>query len=253
MKNIYKENIYAFFIIPILFWAGIAYGESMSGAVYRLDSDSLNFAGDNSSSEFYTLDDTMGEISTGDTSSENYILSAGLQQTETSIMSISVTDTNMTLSPELGGLTGGYSDASTGVSIITDNIAGYALYIKSESSPSLQSAGDSLADYAPSGAVPDYDYIVAFGASNFGFSPEGPDIDTRYKDDGLDCGTGSLDSNDKCWDGLSSVQTLISGSGSRNNPLGATTTLKFRAGVGANRIQVAGFYYATTTITAIAL
>jgi hypothetical protein len=226
----------------------------MTGGVYEMESDSINFGGERSSSENYNLDDTTGDSSSGPSSGDIYSMDAGFLQTDSSYtISLSISDTILTMSPSLGGITGGYSNSSVDVVVITDNEAGYDLFIKSEASPALVSGNDSLADYVPAGAVPDYEYSVGFGDSNFGFSPEGNDIVSRFKDNGENCGTGNLDTPDACWDGLSTSQINISKSSSANAPGGATTTIKFRAGVGANRVQIEGLYYATTTVTAIML
>lgn len=226
----------------------------MTGTVYKMDSDSLNFAGERSVSEAYYLDDTLGEAGTGQASGTEYSISAGFLQTDdTSTMSLSLSDTALTMSPSLGGLTGGFSDSSTTVNVVTDSSSGYILYIKSSANPTLQSDIDSLNDYSPSEEVPDYEYSVSLGQSNFGFSPEGADIDVRYKNDGESCGTGSSDASEKCWDGLVTTDIMVSSSNIANNPTGTDTVLRFRAGVGANRVQSPGWYYATTTITAVML
>ena len=67
------------------------------------------------------------------------------------------------------------------------------------------------------------------------------------------CGTGSTDTVDSCWDGIATTEKVISRSTSANHPIGATTTVKFRAESGPNHVQSPGVYTATTTLTAIAL
>lgn len=242
-----------FFITTFfLFVSNIAYGGVMTGSAYKVDFDSMNFAGNLSTTSIYSLDDTLGEIASGTTTGAIYKNSAGfLQKQDSSVISVSVSSTGITMSPSLGGLTGGYSNGSSEINISTDNPTGYSLYIQSGVSPSLNSSNDNFADFAPSGAVPDFDFSVAPSMSNFGFTVEGSDINSNFKDNGSACGTGSLDAVDKCWNGLSTSQKVIAGSTQSNDLIGAITILKFRAGVGNERVQKNSTYYATTTITIV--
>lgn len=69
--------------------------------------------------------------------------------------------------------------------------------------------------------------------SIFAFSPEGEDVASRYLDDGESCGVvGGIDSNDRCWDGLSVLGAVISERYFPTPATGATTTLRFSAGIG---------------------
>lgn len=52
----------------------------MSSGKYKIQSDSMNFGGTRSSSFKYKLEDTKGEIATGDSSSGSYKINAGYQQ-----------------------------------------------------------------------------------------------------------------------------------------------------------------------------
>ncbi|MEI6297120.1 MAG: hypothetical protein WCO84_05805 [bacterium] len=221
--------------------------------MYSLDSDSINFSGGNSVNSNFDLDSTIGEISSGTSSSALYALStAGFLQQDSSTISLSLSENNVTMSPSLGGLTGGYSNGSVSLNVVTDSTSGYTLFVQTEGSPALQSVDDSFANYSPSGSNPDYDYSVVAGQSNFGFSVEGGDINSRFKDNGSVCSAGSYDTSGKCWDGFSTSVKVIAGSNASNGPTGTETVLKFRAGVGAGKAQKQGDYYATTTITAVA-
>lgn len=231
-------------------------GGAMTGGTYKIDSDSLNAGGiDYSFSGDNQIMDTMGEIATGDSSSTNFSLSAGYRQMEESSISLSVDNQSVDLLPALGGLTGGTSTGQTIITVTTDNSSGYSLMVQATTSPALSSTNDSFADYVPSGVEPDYDFILSVGQSVFAFTPEGVDIVDRYLDDGAStCGVVSgTDSLGRCWDGFSTSTRIISSKNTATSQLGATTTLVFLAGIGANRGQVEGTYFATTTITAIAL
>lgn len=245
-----------FLILLFTFFAfvfHIAYGEVMTGSVYKMDFDSINFAGERSSSTVYSLEDTLGEIATGNSSSTVYKLEAGYEMAGEDSVSLSVSPNDITMSPALGGLSGGTSNGMAEVNVSTNSPAGYGLYVATEETPTLTSQYDSFADYSPTGAAPDYDFNVAASESKFGFTAEGPDIVARYHNSGTTCGTGSSDATYQCWDGLSTTLRQVAASGAANDPTGATTTVRFRAGVGESRVQKAGTYHATTTVTAIAL
>lgn len=162
---------------------------------------------------------------------------------------------DVTMDTSLGGLTGGTSNGQTAATVITDSAAGYALYIKASSSPALQgnTHGDSIDNYTPAGANPDFAFSVAATAAEFGFSPEGTDIVQKYKDDTSACNTGSSDTANACWNALSTSNDQISGRTSANHPSGTATTIKFRVGIGVSQVTVADTYTATTTLTATAL
>lgn len=162
---------------------------------------------------------------------------------------------DVTMSPQLGGLSGGTSNGSTATTVTTDSPAGYQLSIKASSTPAMQgdSAGGTIADYTPAGADPDFMFSVAVTAAEFGFSPEGTDIAQKFKDDGASCNTGSGDTADRCWNALSTSNQTISSRSSANTPSGIATTIKFRITLGASHFQLEDTYTATTTITAVAL
>jgi hypothetical protein len=255
MKMISKK----IFIIPVVALVAVLAGSvlgAMTGGTYKIDSDSINAGGiDYAVSGDNQIMDTLGEIATGHSTSTNFLLSAGYRQTEESSISLGVSSQDIDLLPNLGGLIGGTSTGQTVITVTTDNSAGYSLLVQAETSPALSSPNDSFADYSPAGAVPDYNFILSIGESVFAFTPEGVDIVDRYRDDGAStCGiVDGVDSSGRCWDGLSTSTRMISSKSIATSQLGATTTLVLMAGIGANRAQVGGTYFATTTITAVAL
>lgn len=225
--------------------------DTMQSTGYKIQSDSINFGGGLSTSTNYKTEDTLGEIATGNSSSTNYLLKAGYQQMTGSY--ISITDASDTSLPNVGGISGGSSSGSLGWTVTTDNAAGYSLSIAAATSPALKSPLASFADYTPGGADPDYSFSIVSTASAFGFSPEGTDILAKYKDNGSACNTGSSDTADKCWDGFSTVEKMISQRASGNHPSGTLTTVKLRAEVGADHIQENGAYTTTLSVTAVTL
>jgi hypothetical protein len=230
----------------------IVHAETMSSTNYHIQSDSLNFGGNRSTSASYISEDTAGEIATGPSSSSNFSLKAGYQQMQEIYLSVTAV-ADVAMSPAIGGVTGGTSNGSTAFTVTTDNQAGYTVAIKASSSPALVSSLGSFADYAPAGGVPEFTFVNDPTESSFAFSPEGVDIDQRYKDFGGVCNTGSGDTSLSCWDGLSTSDRTIVSRTSANHPNGTATTIRFRAASGSNHIQVEGEYTATSTITILPL
>lgn len=252
-KIVINQSLFFGFTIMILF--GLTFSvkaQVMSSTNYKLESDSVNFGGNRSSSGSYTVEDTLGEIATGISSSTNYTVWAGYQQVS-DINIYVVPAGNVSMSPNIPGLTGGSSDGQTTTTVTTDNPAGYAIAMKAQSSPALITSYDSFADYAPAGLVPDYTFNNPSSDSSFAFTVEGNDIATRYKNSGLTCGVGSDDDVDACWDGLSTTNRTIVSRNSSNQPVGTVTTIKFHAASGSSHVQEDGVYVATTTITVTSL
>lgn len=233
-------------------WVTIASAQAMQSASYRIQDDSINIGGGYSSSTSYRMQDTVGEVGTGDSSSTNYAVHAGYQQMQESYLALSGA-TNVTLSPSIGGITGGTSDGSTVLTATTDDYAGYQMTITASTSPAMQSGANTISDYSPSGAAPDFSFSTGAGQARFGFSPEGADIASRYKDNGAACNTGSSDASLSCWDGVSTTPITIATRSSANHPNGTATTIRFRVGIGGSVSQAPGTYTATTTVTLVAL
>ncbi len=224
----------------------------MQSGAYRLDSDSVNFGGGFSQSASYNQESTMGEIATGYSGSSGYNLHAGYQQMSDVFISISPA-TDIVLSPDLGSTSEGLSDGATSVVVTTDSPAGYEMFVSASTAPALSSADDSFADYPPALSIPDLVFNNAPAQSRFAFSPFGSDVVQRFLNDGAVCDAGALSALDECWDGLAVAPALIAKSLLPNNPLGEATTLSFRAGIGAGKVQTPGLYEAEVVLTAIAL
>jgi hypothetical protein len=238
----------------VLVVLGVTEAQVMQSASYQIQSDSLNIGGGNSTSTNYILESTAGEVATGPSDSETYSVNAGFQQMNSLYIALSGA-TNVVMDDTISGVTGGAANGSTTVTVITDSPGGYALTISSENDPAMQKGGDTIADYDPVGSDPGFDFTYDSGEAWFGFSPEGVDITSQFKDDGgSTCGGGgSLDTHLKCWEGLSTGGQTIAQGISSNHPTGATTTVYFQVGIGDGVNQAPGFYVATTTITALAL
>ena len=254
LTHIVYRRFGSFVLITLFVGVPLASAQVMQSGNYQIEFDSMNTAGNRSTSASYVLEDTVGEIATGQSSSTDFQIRAGYQQMNETYLALNNVQ-DVTLTPAIGGVTGGVANGSSTVIVTTDNLAGYELSIVASSSPAMQSNEtlDTIANYTPVGVNPDFVFAVDATTSEFAFTPEGSDIAQRYLDDTASCGTGSNDTTDACWDALTTSNTLIANRTSSNHPDGSTTTLKFRVEVGSSAAQVAGSYTATSTITVIAL
>lgn len=224
---------------------------------YRIQQDSVNFGGtEDSASASYKVRDTAGEIASGPSSSASYNLYAGYRQMDEVYISIT-SPLDVTLTPSIGGITGGTGNGYAEWTVITDDPAGYSLTIKASSSPALISGSNSFADYTPVGGKsgnPDFAWGIDNADSEFGFTPEGNDIVQKFLDNGgSPCNAGSTDTASACWYYASTTEQTISQSALPNHPSGTLTRVRFRATSGSSHVQIEGTYTATTTVTALSL
>ncbi len=247
------KNITIFFLmLGLLSSIDIVLAQTMTSGTYKIQSDSLNFGGNRSTSTSYAIEDTAGEVATGESQSSLFKIKAGYQQMQEVILSMTAA-ADVTMSPAIGGVTGGTANGATSFTVITDNPAGYIVTIKASTSPALQSPLDSFADYGAPASSPDFALVVSPTASAFAFTPEGTDIAASFKDDGLDCNVGSGDTSMACWAGLSTSAQTIVRRASANHTSGTLTTINFIARSGSSHVQTAGTYVATTTLTLLPL
>lgn len=123
--------------------------------------------------------------------------------------------------------------------VITNNTSGYRFDIKASSSPAMRcSSGgcavnsDSFADYTPATADVPEAWSVAASASEFGISASGTAASSSFN-------VGQLYYN------LTTGYRQVAGSNSQTT--GATTSVIYRAEIGASKVQPTGVYTATTT------
>lgn len=230
----------------------LAWGYVASSTNYRLQSDSLNFAGSRSTSTNFVMEDTVGEIGTGTSTSASYNVHAGYQAMQGGSLSIS-SPADVTLTGTITNTAGGQADGSAAWTVITDNSAGYTLAIKASASPAFVSGSNSFADYTPASSDPDFTWSVAASSKEFGFTPEGDDIVAKYKDDGASCNTGSGTTASACWDDLTTSDQTISQRASATGGSGVSTTVRFRAEAGASSAPATGTYSAAVTLVLTAL
>ncbi len=230
---------------------GVGEAQVRSSGNYQIQSDSINVGGGLSTSTSYTQESTVGEIATGPADSTSYALRAGYQQMQEVYLSLMVSGDVLML-PSLPGITGGTANGSTTFTVLTDSPSGYQLSVQAENDPAMQYGAYSITDY-DAGAEPDFSFIVGGGAALFGYTPEGVDVAPAFLDDGGVCGITTQDTPLACWDGLTTTARSIAVGEGANHPLGATTTVHFRVGVGSSAGVVPGVYTATTTVTALPL
>lgn len=238
--------------VALLFVVDITTAQVRSSTNYQLQSDSLNAGGGLSTSSSYRQESTVGEITTGRSTSSSYSLRAGYQQMQEVYLSLSTTG-DVVMTPDLPGITGGTSNGSTTFTVITDSPSGYRLTIEAENGPAMQSGANTIDDY-DAGADPDFSFITGASDAHFGFTPEGVDIVSAFLDNGATCNIGGTqDTALSCWDGLATSPTTIAEGSGSNHPSGATTNVSFRVGIGSGAGVIAGVYTATTTVTALPL
>jgi hypothetical protein len=239
-------------------------GAEMSSDNYNIWPDDINSGGtDYQLSDNYKVSDTIGGMSTGSTSSSNYGLKAGYRQMDETYLAVS-SPSNVNMSPDIPGITGGISTGDAIWTVTTDSPAGYSMNIRASTSPAMQGQnhGDKFADYTEQiSGVPDYNWSIADSTAEFGYSIEGNDVVQLFQDNGLDsCNVGSNNTIDKCWYCFSITNQIIASSSSGNHPSGTGTTVKMKAqlynqdGIPNNEegMLIEDSYQATITVTVIA-
>lgn len=232
----------------------IGFAQVRSSTNYQLQSDSINIGGGLSSSTNFVQESTVGEIATGPSDSSSYSLRAGYQQMQEVFLSL-VPPSSVLMDPDISGIGGGTSNGSTSFNVVTDSPSGYQVTITAEDDPAMVRNGGSetIEDY-PATATPDFSFTFGSAEALFGITAEGPDIHSTFRDNGALCNVGIGDTIDACWRGLNEQNNIVVARDTDANiPAGATTTLKFRVGVGSTAGVIAGTYVATTTITALPL
>jgi hypothetical protein len=252
-KKIFLVSIFSALlagIFPIL----VLGQPDMTSTNYRVWESTVNVGGqDIQTSTSYDLRESIGEAVVGESTSTSYKLKMGYQPMLESYLSLSVSTDSVVLLPSIGGVTGGTATGNFFATVITDNVAGYSLFINASTSPALKVGSYSFADYTPTVAnTPDYNWSIIATTSEFGFSPEGTDITQTFKDNGSTCATSTQDMPDKCWYNFTTTTQQVSQLYSANYPAGGTTTIKLQAQAGSSRMQEPGIYQAQIMTTAIA-
>jgi len=254
MKNILKIFLLGIAVIlsNIVFLNSLnAY--VMQSANYQIQSDDLSPSGGSWSSVNYIFKDSLGEVSTGPTTSTSYAMRAGYQEMQETYLSISSPGT-LAMTPSIPGISGGTANASGTFNVICDNSAGFSMTLNASTLHSMMATGDPTFYFANYTATPSYTWNVYSGEAQFGYTVEPEttgDTATAFLDDNSNnCGTGNYNGTGNCWAGFdgTNVTTVINRS-VRTDVVGEDEVVKFRA-QSNNSFLESGTYAATITATA---
>lgn len=226
----YFTVIFACALLPV---ASPALAYVASSSHYRIQADSINFGGGISSSSDYSVKDTLGESGIGIGTGGANDVRAGYRHMLESGISVSA-PASIAMSPDIVGKAGGggtrTANGSGIIKVITDDPAGYLMYVKAATTPALASGENSFADYVEAAT-----WEVSSANSSFGFNVSG------------------LHAVSANWFGFSTLNKKIAESNNSNQPTGTDTTLNVRATIGADKKQAAGNYVANLTVTVLPL
>ena len=182
-----------------------------------------------------------------------------ISQTTTTEISFSTFASNVTLSPSLGGITGGTANGQTQVVVTTNDIIGYNMTIQASTSLGMQGTASST-NYIPaySTTTPDYNFVLPANTARFGYTVNASttgDVVQFFRNNGTICNqSGGTSNGSNCWIGATTTAVTIVNRNLPTQAPGATTTLYFRVGIAANPIPAIpnDTYVATSTLTATA-
>lgn len=180
-------------------------------------------------------------------------------QAVTAEISFSTASADVSMTPSLGGVTGGVSNGTTTVVVLTNRNTGYTMTIKASTSPAMRGnvSGATIADYTPAAAgIPDYTYSVPSG-QEFGYTVSASttsDLAQKFLDNGSNtCNTGSADTGGAgtCWYGLSTTATSTIVRNTATSASGSTSSVVFKLTINSGSIVTEDTYNATATLTAV--
>lgn len=158
---------------------------------------------------------------------------------------------DVTMAPNIGLTTNG-SIGDSSWTVKTNDGNGYTLAVKASTSPALQSATSSFADYTEASAgVPEL-WSVGSGDKEFGYSAYGTDSSTATWGTSASCGSAGTPAAAEKYVGFTTSDKTIATRTSVTPVAGIDTTICFAAeqnGVYADQ----GAYTATITATATVL
>ena len=182
-------------------------------------------------------------------------------QTVTSEISFAEEPADVTMSPSLGGITGGNSYGSTTVRVVTNDSAGFNMTLIASSTASgnaLQgnSEGGSIPNFGQTATtVPEFSFTVAANRAAFGYTVTASttaDLASGFLDNGTLCGVGSSDNVGACWAHPSTTARTIVNRTTETAASGSTSTIAFRVTINTNPVPAIpeDTYVATMTLTA---
>jgi len=182
--------------------------------------------------------------------------------TQTVTAEISITSPgDVTMSPSIPGMTGSGGVPSTGSAtwtVITNNIQGFSMTIKSSTTPAMR--GDATSDYFDDYTttnlnIPDHIWGILSDAAEFGYTVEPETVaDTvqLFRDNGTFCNQPGIQNQiDRCWlNASTSAVTIINRTASTTSS-GEAEVVKFQVEQGASTFKLEDTYTATTTVTVV--
>ncbi len=183
-----------------------------------------------------------------------------ITQVVTAEISFSVPPSNVTMSGQLAGLTGGTSNGQTQLIVTTNSTTGYNMTIVASSSPAMQgnTGGGTIPNYTPASAsIPDYAFSVGANTGEFAYTISASttsDLAQKFLDNASVCNAGSADTSGStsCWYNMTTVATSTINRSTATAASGATSTIFFRVQITANPSPTipSATYVATSTLTA---
>lgn len=186
----------------------------------------------------------------------------------TAEISFSASTTDVTMSPSLSGVTGGYASGTAQALVLTNNATGYNMDIRFGTSTSHTVAkmlgatnGGYINDYSLAGAPttsPDFTFSIGGAGTPGEFAytvtaSDSGDVDANFLDNGTNCGQagGSMTTN-RCWMTPSSTDYRIIDRSTATPDSSSTSTIQFLVAVpnSPNPALPNDFYTATVTLTA---
>jgi hypothetical protein len=247
-----KKTLLFFLIGLSLLYFYPIFAYVMQSDSYRVGSDSINAGGsDDQSSDSYKMRDTIGEVSSGESTSASFKLKAGYRRMQEVYFSLS--------SP--GNIDMGAIDLTqnsrTGTgdawNVKTDCPAGYILNLKADTADCLKDddTGEAFTDYTEATSGVPETWSVDVGNYEFGFSVYGNDVNTATWGSDSTCGTDTTPSTNLKWQGFKGVTAIsVASSDSRTSTSGTDTVLCVSAEQN-NVYAPSGSYTADITATAV--
>lgn len=222
---------------------------AMGSTNYKIDSDVIGTFGAPSSSTNYTLNDTGGEVGTGDLSSASYLLHSGFWTPDTPV-TIAI---SAPADVAMGSITGtGQSSLATNSAvwnIETNNPGGYSLSWQASAAGMTNGNSDTIAAYTP--AVTDTPEIwsVAGSASEWGahLGSTSTTVNTTT------WGAADTYADGKWLNVQNTAAFIIANRNSATGLGGDDERVWFGAEIGASKLQPTGAYTVNVTMTAVTL
>ncbi|MEI7690784.1 MAG: hypothetical protein WCI63_04120 [bacterium] len=235
------------FLVIIIFGSSQTYAFSMDSSNYQIEEDSINFMGEPSSSLHYKLNESGGEVGTGESTSSHYVLGAGFWGAAQSTISISGSSVI-----NMGDISGtGFSSLTTNSgtwNVKTDNDTGYTLQWRAQN-VNMVSGSDTLGPFVPTvGGTPNTWSGMPNTVSWWG-GHLGKDSTTT---DTAKWGTLDTYAGGK-WLNVGTSDYSIVSRPSSTTTSGDNEVIYAGAEVGTNKIQPTGTYSVIVILTAIAL